>query len=147
MAIHPRNNRTPSGEKRRWSAEDRARRTDRQGRPAQPSAREQRRAEQFGEPRPERRDGRDDRRVDWYPGPRTKPHRPGGAEGERRARPERAGSGRFAEPRRQSPPDAPARGDRRERPAYDRPSYDRPSYDRTQPRDQRSERPTRDRQE
>jgi superfamily II DNA/RNA helicase len=153
MAIHPRNNKTSSGENprahgrdaasrrpgtgergpSRWSADDRAKRTDRQGRPAQQSAREQRRAAQFGEPRAEQRDGRDDRRTDWYPGPRTKSYRPG--DGDRRPRPERGGTGRSGS-------DAPGRGDRRERP-----TYDRPAYDRTQPREQRSERPAHDRQE
>ncbi|MDQ1512187.1 MAG: hypothetical protein QOC59_29, partial [Microbacteriaceae bacterium] len=151
MAFRPRDNKTPSGAKRRWTTDDRARRapadpgarrpTGNARRPeAAPTSRAGRRDAAFGADRrraePEQ-NGRPDRRTDWYPGPRTNPRRDEQRAGERRpAADERRG--------RPSRDDRPARSfdrsSRDDRPAR---SFDRPSRDDRPGRGERSERPAR----
>ncbi|MGN6742029.1 MAG: DEAD/DEAH box helicase [Amnibacterium sp.] len=102
MAFNARNNRTPSGAKRRWTADDRARRdaAPSRGRAARPVdgaplSRAARRDATFGADR-RRTEGdgtRQDRRPDWYPGPRTNPRRNERTDRERRD--DRDGRSRF----------------------------------------------------
>jgi superfamily II DNA/RNA helicase len=132
MVIRARNNKTNAGAKKRWSADDRAKRTDgpaqrpAAGRGQAPESRAARRAAQFGAPRPDDRSARtersaSDRKNDWYPGPRIN------------QRKQDEGSGRDDRPRRDAG-DAPRRsfGDRPQRTSnYDRPQRaDRPAYNR-----------------
>ncbi|MDQ1530691.1 MAG: hypothetical protein QOE37_796, partial [Microbacteriaceae bacterium] len=169
MAFRPRDNKTPTGAKRRWSADDRARRTS----AAEPGARRAsgngRRTEVSPTSRAGRRDaafgadrnrgeaeqgGRQDRRTDWYPGPRTNPRRDEQRGGARRS----TGADRPYRGDRPARDDRPDRGYRNARPARDdrtarddRPSRsygdDRPSrsYGDDRPsRPFRDERPSRD---
>ncbi len=150
MALHARNNRTPTGAKRRWTADDRAKResadpstasTGRGRRPVEgaPTSRAARRDATFGPDRNRRTDerggadrrqgaeqgGRQDRRTDWYPGPRTNPRRPERGGRDDRARGDRPAYG--------------DRGDRRQRDDRAPRQYGGPREDRAP----RSDRPTR----
>ncbi|MDH2443743.1 DEAD/DEAH box helicase [Amnibacterium sp. CER49] len=158
MNPRARNNRTESGAKRRWSADDRARR-------AEPGARTPRRPaadEQTARP------ARPDRRVDWYPGPRTDPRRrtqderSGGRDrfgrddrprrgyGERASderRPERPGADRVERADRDRAPHRDDRGQRFDRSdRFERSNRDdRPQRVERDARPQRAERPRQDR--